>query len=410
MNIYEFHNIYLFLILLFSNMFLDLVTRAQAIILRSLGETLAVVQQQTGITPQHIRNLHNRAKDRGWKPGTPLILDHVKDKSRCGRPTKITPMDEEAVINAVLKDRYGREKTVLQLASQFNISSQSVLRILHKHKFRKTKPTRKPGLSRDMRTARYLFAQQHQHWTLDDWKSVIWTDETSVVLGHRRGSYRVWRRANERCVKSCIRERWKGYSEFMFWGSFTYDFKGPCHIWRNESTVEKKSAVKDIECMNLAVEREAREEWYREMQLRGNKPGRKPQWRFTVEHGAFARATTGGIDWYRYLHSILLEKLLPFAMMLKYTGVPNVTVMEDKAPSHASKHQRVYYEAAEVQRLIWPGNSPDLNMIESCWGYLKRVTTKKVFDISNFKESLLNHLGTFNLTEGGRASMDESME
>ena len=74
------------------------------------------------------------------------------------------------------------------------------------------------------------------------------------------------------------------------------------------------------------------------MQLRGNKPSRKPQWRFTADNGAFILTTTGGIDWYRYLHSILLEKLLPFAMILKYAGVPNVTVMEDKAPSQASKH------------------------------------------------------------------------
>jgi len=27
--------------------------------------------------------------------------------------------------------------------------------------------------------------------------------------------------------------------------------------------------------------------------------------------------------------------------------------------------------------MIWPGNSPDLNMIEICWAYLKRITTKK---------------------------------
>jgi len=27
--------------------------------------------------------------------------------------------------------------------------------------------------------------------------------------------------------------------------------------------------------------------------------------------------------------------------------------------------------------MIWPGNSPDLNMIEICWAYLKCITTKK---------------------------------
>jgi len=54
-----------------------------------------------------------------------------------------------------------------------------------------------------------------------------------------------------------------------------------------------------------------------------------------------------------------------------------VIVMEDKAPAHASGHQRAYFDVTDVQRLIWPGNSPDLNMIEICWAYLKHLTTKK---------------------------------
>ena len=44
----------------------------------------------------------------------------------------------------------------------------------------------------------------------------MWSDETSVVLGLRRGGWRIWRGADEGLVKSCIRERWKGYQEFVF--------------------------------------------------------------------------------------------------------------------------------------------------------------------------------------------------
>ena len=32
---------------------------------------------------------------------------------------------------------------------------------------------------------------------------------------------------------------------------------------------------------------------------------------------------------------------------------------------------------ASVLRLFWPGNSPDLNMIEPCWNWMKRETTRK---------------------------------
>ncbi len=31
----------------------------------------------------------------------------------------------------------------------------------------------------------------------------------------------------------------------------------------------------------------------------------------------------------------------------------------------------------EILRLLWCGNSPDLNMIEPCWIWMKRETTKK---------------------------------
>ena len=52
-------------------------------------------------------------------------------------------------------------------------------------------------------------------------------------------------------------------------------------------------------------------------------------------------------------------------------------VQEDKAPSHAHHVQGAVYILHKVIRLLWTGNSPDLNMIEPCWGHLKRITTEK---------------------------------
>jgi hypothetical protein len=88
----------------------------------------------------------------------------------------------------------------------------------------------KPSLTEAMKEARLQFTLRFEHWTLEQWKAVIWLDETSVILRHRRGGIRVWRRAWEKYKKTCMSQRWKGVSEFMFWGYFTYDKKGPCHI------------------------------------------------------------------------------------------------------------------------------------------------------------------------------------
>jgi len=114
----------------------------------------------------------------------------------------------------------GEDTCPTWLAVQYLISERIPDSV--KKKFRKTKLTRKPGPTKSMKKARYIFAKQHEHWTLEGWKSVIWT-ETSIVLGQRWGMAA----PNVRCVKSCLRERWKEYSDFMFWCSFIYDFKGP---------------------------------------------------------------------------------------------------------------------------------------------------------------------------------------
>jgi hypothetical protein len=39
-------------------------------------------------------------------------------------------------------------------------------------------------------------------------------------------------------------------------------------------------------------------------------------------------------------------------------------VQEDKTSSHAHHAQQAVYDAFKIARMLWPGNSPDLNMIE----------------------------------------------
>ena len=97
-----------------------------------------------------------------------------------------------------------------------------------------------------MMEAQYQFALRYKDWTVEDWKNVIWSDKTSVILNSRRGKVRVWRQPNEVFIKSTIRCRFVGAIEFMFWGCFSYNKKGPFHIWRNETAKEKKECVEDL--------------------------------------------------------------------------------------------------------------------------------------------------------------------
>jgi hypothetical protein len=74
-----------------------------------------------------------------------------------------------------------------------------------------------------------------------------------VLIGQRRGSIRVWRDLKEAYEPSVIRRRWKGFSEFMFWGCFSYDYKGPCHIWEPETPAIKKAAEKHLKELNTEL-------------------------------------------------------------------------------------------------------------------------------------------------------------
>jgi hypothetical protein len=81
-----------------------------------------------------------------------------------------------------------------------------------------------------------------------------------------------------------------------------------------------------------------------------------------------------GIDAIRYRREVLIPKLIPFAKKCR----PDFIVQEDKALSYASHFQQeLVYDIHYVLRLLWPGNSPDLNMIKPCWMWMKIETTKR---------------------------------
>lgn len=176
---------------------------------------------------------------------------------------------------------------------------------------------------------------------------MIWSDETSVTWGGQRGRIRVWRTKDEAYNYHYIRRRWKGFKQFMWWSCFSYDEKGPYHIWEDE-TPKQKEAKKWMDEMNARLEPECRLEWeietgMRRLNIRRNVGGPKPKWRFTEKTGKLERkASRGGIDWYRYYKEILDQKLLPFAKRCKLTR-PSTIVQVDNASPHAHKHQhRVY--------------------------------------------------------------------
>ena len=237
----------------------------------------------------------------------------------------------------------------------------------------------KPGLTATMEMRRLQFCLDHEDTDLEWWKNAIWSDETGVVLGARKGKVGLYRKPSERYIKAVVRPRFKKSCDFMFWRCFSFDSNGLCHIWRPETAQEKKIAQEEVDKLTEEREPLCRQEWELENGMRRlstrQLPGKTPKWKFTQATGKLVRRSGSGVDWYRYQKDILRPKLIPYALKCHRTR-PNTFVQEDNAPPHAHFYQKTVYNAFDVHRMLWPGNSPDLNMIEPAWGWMKRETTR----------------------------------
>ena len=76
-------------------------------------------------------------------------MHYVKNGYRPGRSKEIIEEVEANFIGLVIVDRVGREKSSEVLGYETSISSSSMLKIPHKHKFSKIKPTIKLGLNEE---------------------------------------------------------------------------------------------------------------------------------------------------------------------------------------------------------------------------------------------------------------------
>ena len=137
----------------------DLTTRAQILTLYLNNVPPVQIVKTFGCNRDYPRDLLKKAKANGFDPDvSPIIRDaYLTDKKKSGRPTKQTDIVKEKITAIVSKNRKGREKTYDQIAIEVGgVSGTTIWRILRALGYRKTKPTRKPGLTEEMRNISYI--------------------------------------------------------------------------------------------------------------------------------------------------------------------------------------------------------------------------------------------------------------
>ncbi|EFN77659.1 Transposable element Tcb1 transposase, partial [Harpegnathos saltator] len=106
-------------------------------------------------------------------------------KRRSGRKTTLTDRDRRILNRIVAKQhKTTATKVTAELNSHLNnpVLTKTVRRELHKSNIYGKATISKPFITDANAKLRKKWSHEHKTWTIDDWKNVVWSDQSSFTL------------------------------------------------------------------------------------------------------------------------------------------------------------------------------------------------------------------------------------
>jgi transposase len=150
-------------------------------------------------------------------------MDGDKENSKGGRPSKLSPGDKRSIIRQITTGRLDNAVEATHFINNIlsnPVTPKTVRNTLKQDDFHAVVKKKRPLLKKAHRLECLKFARYHENWTVEDWKRILWSDETKINRIGSDGQVYTWKKKEEplsdRTTTPTVKHG--GGNNLMVWG------------------------------------------------------------------------------------------------------------------------------------------------------------------------------------------------